>query len=66
MSLSSDYLASRARRYRHLASKAKALADLTPDDPTAPRLRELAEQLDLDAARDEREARELRADEAET
>jgi len=66
MSLSSDYLACRARRYRHLARKAKALVELAPDDPTAPRLRELADKLLLDAAQDEREARELRADEAET
>jgi hypothetical protein len=43
-----------------------ALAELTPDDPTAPRLRELAEKLLLDAAQDEREARDLRADEGET
>jgi len=66
MSLSSDYLACRARRYRHLARKAQALLDLAPDDPTAPRLRELADKLLLDAAQDEREAGELRADEAET
>jgi len=47
-------------------AQAKALVELAPDDPTAPRLRELAEKLLLDATQDEREARELRADEAET
>lgn len=63
MPLSADYLNSRARRYRHLAGKARTLAEQAPDDPVAPRLRELAVRLTLDAERDEREALELGADE---
>ena len=63
MPLTPNYLASRARRYRRLAIKAKTLAESTPDDPVSPRLRELAEKLTLDAERDEREARALLGDE---
>jgi hypothetical protein len=64
MPFTASYLATRARRYRHLAVKAKALAEGTPEDPVSPRLRELAERLTLDAERDEREAQALLDDEA--
>ena len=61
MPLSSDCLVSRARRYRHLAGKAKALAEQMPDDPI-----ELAKMLTLDAERDEREARALQRGDADS
>jgi hypothetical protein len=63
MPLSPNYLATRARRYRHLAIKAQAMAESTPDDPVSPRLRELAEKLTLDAERDEQQAQALLSDE---
>ena len=62
--LSPAYLSSRARRLRHLAGKAKALADNSPTDPVSPRLMEMAEKLTLDAEQDEREAQALLDDQA--
>ena len=59
MPLSPQYLTSRARRYRHLATKMLALAAHAQNDAVAPRLRELAEKLVSDAMRDEREAQAL-------
>ena len=59
MVLSPQFLLTRARRYRHLASKSRAMVAHEQDDIAAPRLIELAEQLEADAATDEREAQAL-------
>jgi hypothetical protein len=49
-----------------LAAKAKALAEVAPDDPVAPRLRELSDKLTRDAELEEREARALTAEQEES
>jgi hypothetical protein len=65
VTLSAHFLLSRARRFRHLAAKAKVLADSTPIDAVTPRLTELSDKLSRDADRDEEEARTLLAEEAD-
>ena len=54
-----------ALRYRYLAAKARREANTVSGDPIAPRLIELAEKLEGDAARDEEEARILLAEQDE-
>ena len=53
MVLSPQFLLARARRYRHLASKSRAMVAHGQDDIVMPRLIELAERLEADAATDE-------------
>ena len=65
MALSPQFLLTRARRHRHLASKTRAMVVASPEDIAAPRLIELAERLEADAAADEREAQAL-LEEAQT
>ena len=57
--LSPQFLLERARRYRHLAVKSRAMVVHQQEDIAAPRLIELAEQLEADAASDECEAQAL-------
>ena len=65
MMLSPQFLLAQARRYRHLASKSRAMVTRAPDDVAAPRLLELAEQLEADLAGLEREAQILLEEEAD-
>jgi hypothetical protein len=48
-----QFLLAQAVRYRYLAAKARREANAVSGDPIAPRLIELAEKLEGDAARDE-------------
>jgi len=64
MSLSPQFLKVRALRHRYLAIKARKLAAAVSADEVAPRLAELADKLERDAACDEEEARLLQTEEA--
>ena len=61
LALTPQFLHAQAVRYRYLAAKARIEANAVSRDPIAPRLIELAEKLEGDAARDEEEARILLA-----
>jgi hypothetical protein len=56
LALTPQFLVEQALRYRYLAAKARREACTVPGDRIAPRLIELAEKLERDAARDEEEA----------
>jgi hypothetical protein len=58
-----QFLLAQAMRYRYLAAKARREA--SAEDSIAPRLIELAEKLEGDAVRDEKEARALLAEQDE-
>ena len=65
LALTPQFLLAQALRYRYLAAKARREANTVSGDPIAPRLIELAEKLEGDAARDEEEARILLAEQDE-
>ena len=56
-----QFLLAQAMRYRYLTAKGRREANAVSGDPIAPRLIELAEQLEGDAVHDEEEARILLA-----
>ena len=65
LALTPQFPLAQALRYRYLADKARREANAISGDPIAPRLIELAEQLEGDAVRDEEKARILLAEQDE-
>ena len=65
MALTPQFFLAQAVRYRYLAAKTRREANAVSGDPIAPRLIELAYKLEVDAVRDEEEARIPLADQDE-